>query len=52
MIIEKPIDTINKSVDELIDQINEFFIKHGLESEKNQEQKAVLITRYYIVKIG
>ena len=35
MIIEKPIDTINKSVDELIDQVNEFFIKHGLESEKN-----------------
>ena len=31
MIIEKPINTINQSVDTLINKVNNLFIKHGLE---------------------
>ena len=31
MIFEKPINTLNKSVDDLIDQVNNLFLKHGLE---------------------
>ena len=30
-IFEKPINTLNKSVDDLIDQVNNLFLKHGLE---------------------
>ena len=30
MIIEKPINTINQSVDSLINKVNNLFIKHGL----------------------
>ena len=31
MIIEKPINTIDQSVDNLINKVNNLFIKHGLE---------------------
>ena len=31
MIFEKPINTLNKSVDDLIEQVNNLFLKHGLE---------------------